>query len=520
MKLSQKIGGVLLILLIIALGACCLGIFQQYQHKTSEIDDLKERIAYLTQQEKKSAIMQSVNAQMEQIANQERIISEEQREEAVQQSKLANEARRHAEEERQNALDAEHRALEASKVAQKERIIAEQQRVQAEHSKRIADTLSYVALGRSLGSLSINQRKSGNKELSDLLAYASYLFTERYFGDVYNPIVYTALLQASQSKRVWSKHRGAVSDIEFMPHNDFHFVSSSTYGELFEHHIGSKTLQTTTLYSNNNFDFRDILIDQNKTIYAVSRNGFLLVKGSPPIQFVLLEGIGYPMGIAKLGNDLLIIGEDGLALFNKEKQEITNKRKLSFKVITHGTYKHHPLLFDDKGQMHFVKDINDIQTTKLTFKGQVTAFAYSNNNDLRAYGMKDGSIIYIDNKGKVRKLSGHRSRISKIKINGWRIYSTSYDGTLNLWMGKEDRIEPMELFSAPGWIMNFTFDNSKCNIWAGDNRGNLTEAFFDVKMMFLKLKDNLNRNMTHEEWNFYIGKNIPYEKFVRKEGGQ
>ena len=134
--------------------------------------------------------------------------------------------------------------------------------------------------------------------------------------------------------------------------------------------------------------------------------------------------------------------------------------------------------------------------------------------------MKDGSIIYIDSKGKVRKLSGHRSRISKIKINGWKIYSTSYDGTLNLWKGNDDKIEPIELFSAPGWIMNFTFDNSKCNIWAGDNRGNLTEAFFDVKMMFLKLKDNLSRNLTQEEWNFYIGKNIPYEKFIRKEGSQ
>jgi hypothetical protein len=35
--------------------------------------------------------------------------------------------------------------------------MAEHQRIQAEFSKRVADTLSYVALGRSLGSLSVTQ---------------------------------------------------------------------------------------------------------------------------------------------------------------------------------------------------------------------------------------------------------------------------------------------------------------------------------------------------------------------------
>jgi hypothetical protein len=85
-------------------------------------------------------------------------------------------------------------------------------------------------------------------------------------------------------------------------------------------------------------------------------------------------------------------------------------------------------------------------------------------------------------------------------------------------MGNDEKIEPITLFTTNSWITTFTFDSSKFNIWAGDQRGNLTEAFFDVNMMFMRLKDKLTRNLTPEEWKFYIGKNIPYEKYIRKEG--
>ena len=95
MKYIQKIGGILFVLLMIALGACCIGIYQSYLHETQKNSELNEEITLLKLQAKESAIMQSVNAQMEEIADQERKISEEQREEALQQSRLADDARRH-----------------------------------------------------------------------------------------------------------------------------------------------------------------------------------------------------------------------------------------------------------------------------------------------------------------------------------------------------------------------------------------------------------------------------------------
>jgi hypothetical protein len=149
--------------------------------------------------------------------------------------------------------------------------------------------------------------------------------------------------------------------------------------------------------------------------------------------------------------------------------------------------------------------------------GQVTAYAASKETKIKTYGMSDGSIYYINPKGKIQKLVGHRSRISKIKIINWRIHSASYDGKVNLWMADQAKIEPMTIITTNGWIMNFTFDLNKEYVWCGDQKGTLTESLISVPIMRQMLKKKLKRNLTQEEWNYYIGRNIPYEPFIGKE---
>lgn len=132
----------------------------------------------------------------------------------------------------------------------------------------------------------------------------------------------------------------------------------------------------------------------------------------------------------------------------------------------------------------------------------------------------DGSLFFEDGKGKITKLTGHRSKVTKIKINGWQLFSSSLDGTIQLYMANKSKIEPIELFSTNSWILNFTFDKPKYNIWTADQDGSLTESFISVPMMVIKLKSMLKRNLTREEWNYYIGQNIPYETFIGKEAHQ
>ena len=490
-----------------------------------KVEDLQQQLTALQKQEMRSAIDRSVSTQMEEIANEQREISDEKREEALQQTRIANEMRLRSEMERQNALIAERnavasekKALEASEVADAQRQMAEHQRIQAEFSKRTADTLSYINLGRSLGSISTIQYQAGNSEIADLLSYASYLYTHRYKGDIYYPAVLQSLMRSSQSVNVWSEHAGAITNIEYMPNEDNRLVSVSNYGEILLNERRGNQLKTTALYNNPDYDFRDVIIIKNSgNIYAVSRTGHLVViaQNSKAPVVIPLENIVHPMRVHDINeNNLLIIGESSIGVLDMKRNIITSVKQLPFKVTMGSRKNGLPLLFDNQGRMHLVSGFDNITTERVPVEGKVTAFCESKNTGMEAYGMIDGTIWLKDKNGKMQKLIGHLSRISKMKMNGRRLYSSSYDGSVNLWICDNDKIEPMPLLQTDNWIMHFQLDSTKETFWMCDAKGNLTAVNISINKMVEAMKKQLKRNLTTEEWNYYIGQNVPYETFI------
>ena len=517
MKKSGTIITAAILAAFVLLGAVVVIGHQSRQRLVEQNQQLQERLEKLTMKEKRSAVMQRVNAQMEEIANEERRISDEQREEAIEQKMVADEMRRKAEAERQNALVAEQRALEASEVAQNQRRIAEQQRSEAEQSKRVADTLTYISLGRTLGQSAITQFKAGNNEIADLLTQTACLFTTRYHGDIYHPTIYQALAMASQNETVWNKHKGSITDIAFSDDKSAYMVTCSTYGEVVKHtQYAGNQLTSETLVSNPRYDFRDIYIDRTtNVIYALSRSGHLIIIDPDKKVHVLIVNIQNLKELDTTGRQFVIFGEEGMALLDTEKRAIVQEKKLPFQIECASRSDNYPIVFDRQGRMHIVKSFTNIVTSPVPFKGQVTSYAESKNQHLTAFGMSDGSINIINGKGQKTRLVGHLSRISKVKVDGYRLYSSSYDGTLNLWLTNSAKVDPMPLFTTKGWIINFTFDLQKHYVWSGDQNGNLTRALISVPEMQNRLQAKLKRNMTREEWNYYIGRNVPYEKVMR-----
>lgn len=519
MNIYGKTSTLIAACMALTMGVGMAVVYQWYAAEQEKTQTLEERLALLSQQEKRSAVMQRVNEQMEEIANQERRISDEQRIKAEQQTAVAEQMRRNAEEERQNALEAEHRAVEASKVAMSERAIAEQQRSNAEYQKRVADTLSYITLARQLGDVSIKESESGNQELARLLAYASQLFTTRYKGDIYTSSVYQSLVIASQSKQQWSMQKGAIYDLAFYNDKDNTFVTCSSYGEMMRHRQKGDKIANEVLINNSSYDLRDVYIDREREdVYAISRTGhFIIVSKNGNKLELQVTDIGALQKLEVAGKQVLLLGEKGMALVDTEHRSIVRTKPFTFKSVSISRADNYPCIFDDNGRMHVVKSIDRIESTKLPFKGQVTAYASSKSSKIQTYGMSDGSIYYVNPQGQMQKMTGHRSRVTKIKIIGWRIYSASYDGRINLWMADQPKIEPMTIITTNGWIMNFTFDEKKEYLWCGDQKGTLTQSLISVPRMRTMLKDKIKRNLTREEWDYYIGRNIPYEAFIGKE---
>lgn len=511
---------------VVLAGTAAIG-FYGWDSERKTVKELEAQIEELMQKDMRSAVDRSVSAQMEEIANEQREISEEKREEALRQTKVANEMRLRSELERQNALEAERnavasekKAVEASAVADSQRVMAEHQRIQAEFLKRKADTLSYIALGRSLGSISTVQKQAGNDDIADLLSYASYLYTSRYNGDIYNPTIIQSLMQSSNSMVSWTEHTSAVTNLSFIPNDHNKIVSASNYGEIILSERNGNRLYPTVLFKNSQYDFRDIIIDQQTSnIYAVSRSGHLVIiqPNSKNVKTIELANIDHPIKIYSLtDNNMLIVGENSMGLLDLKRNIVRNPTPLPFNVIAGAEKDEFPLLFDDKGMMHLMNGLDNFTTVKVPTTGKVSTYSQSKDYQLEAYGMSDGTIWLFDEKGASHKLVSHRSRVSTMKFSGRLLFSSSYDGSINLWIPSNEKIEPMTIVQTNNWITHLNFDSTNNTIWFGDIKGNLTAMSISVSQMVDAIKKKLKRNLTTEEWNYFIGQNVPYEKFIER----
>ena len=204
----------------------------------ARIRKLESMIEQLQVKERRSAMDRKVSKQLEEIANGQQALSEERSREAIRQSEIAQAATLRSEAERHNALRAQaaaeqsaQEAISSYQMAERQREEANEQRRQAVHAKHVADTLNYISLGRTLGSQSFSIYRTGDTEIGNMLAYASYLFTRDYGGDLYASAVFQALIQSAGGRRSWSIHNGSVMDMDFFP-GTHRMLTVSTCGEI------------------------------------------------------------------------------------------------------------------------------------------------------------------------------------------------------------------------------------------------------------------------------------------------
>ena len=200
-----------------------------HQNDHERISELELQLSTLREQEKQSAVDRRVSKQMEEIAYGQQALSEERSKEAIRQSEIAQEMTLRSETERKKAIEAQGIAEESAQEAMNAYQMAERQRMEAEHAKLVTDTLNYISLGRTLGSQSYAIYQTGDTELGNMLAYASYLYTSDYGGDLFVPAVFQALTQSAGGRRNWNVHHGSISSIEISPKDGHNLLGTHYY---------------------------------------------------------------------------------------------------------------------------------------------------------------------------------------------------------------------------------------------------------------------------------------------------
>lgn len=480
----------------------------------NRIHQLEAQVSALKRQGVNSELDRSVSEQMEMIAHGQQTLSEERSEEAIRQSAIALAATIRSEVERQNAVKAQAAAEASAAEAVASYQMAERQRLNAEHARMVTDTLNYISLGRTLGSLSYSIYQTGNTELGNMLAYASYLYTHDYGGNLYLPSVFQALLQSAGGRLSRNSHNGNITRL-FLSAHDGRLLTVSTFGELFSHQTKGGQLQTTQLLNDKRYWFCDVLATHKGKVYAVSYTGHLVIVEGLQTRVVDLETVSKPFSLQTLndGRWLLIVGEESAALWDVTADKLIASRPLGFHVTSTGRRDNKPLLFDNRGNMHLVNSLDFMTTEKVPVSGKVTAYASSQQAQLAAYGMADGTIWMVDGSGKTYKLVEHLSRVTRLEFSGQRLYSSSYDGKLLFWpIEGNNYFNAVILYQSDNWLSDFTFSRDKDYILTGEYNGVITQLLISLPKIAQRLRQNVKRNFTQEEWNYYVGKGIPYRE--------
>lgn len=497
--------------------ALCVGLlvivglqWQSNRTLTRQADELLSQLEDYQKKEGNSYVVERISKQMEDIAYQQKDVAEKQREEAVYQMGIAKQMRARAEEEQRKAQEFAQNVVEARNMAENQRELAVQQQHQAEHARNVADTLSNVALGRALALLSNIQYRSGNKDLSALLAYASWLYTSEFKGDVYQVAVFNALGQNSESFMTRNIHKGGVTRILPDPARPDAYVSVSNYGEVRRWQYTGVDVDDQLLFEDAACSFRDACLDQDY-IYALSYSGELLrLSFEGDAQRVSLPEREGWMQIVSLDADRLALASSRqVYIYEKPTCRLLHTIPTPAALSAIGKKDSTLMVFGQEGGMWSLSDDGTLHALPCQVKEPITTYEWSDVHQLAAVGTQSGNIYLLDKDGLMkRQLVGHRSRITQLAFAGRHLYSSSYDRTVSLWDMDARKQEAVSLHTLSGWVHCFCLsaDNT---IWTGDESGAVSRVMTSPDEMAALVRKKLKRDFTDDEWIYFVGKNVP-----------
>ena len=501
----------------------------------------KEKIALTesrsaAEQTQQAVIQKKISEQQQQIAEQQKIITEEQKDYAIEQQKIAESQKKEAirqkqlaDQSKQQAIRSRDEAETQRKEAVNQKNIADQERVKAANSEQNARRLRMIAIGKAIAIQGARMPAGTEGDLPSLLALQAYSFIDENKGNIFDPDLYKALSNVADDKPVLRGHKDEVRGIALSSSGlllscgtdgSVRLWNSSNPGE------PSKMLNTARAGKNG---FRCIaLSDDNKRAACGSTNGDILVWNSlnpNEIPFVLNVSQKPISSVCFLSPTLVaFVSSDGIL----GSLELSGNKLLLGKIISLGKKVHQMALAPDKqtlllgtekGEVLSVKTGGGNWEAKLVrqFQKPVTSLAVSPDGLSVAAGLSSGLIKVFslaDPLEEVIDLIGHSSGINTLAFShdGKLLASGCYDRTVRLWNYQEAGTPPVIIDDSDKWVYGLCFsaDNKKLVFCSADKT--IRQSTIDPVFLAGKICNQMKRNLSKEEWNKYIGGDIPYRK--------
>lgn len=493
--------------------------------KAEEQKVLAEEQRVIAEQQKDIAKVKEKEAlDQKEEAEKQRIIADQQRQQAVRNADLA-------ERQRQIALMRQNEANQQRTIADSNAQEARRQTVEAEKARQEAFRRRMLSIAQSMAVKS--QQISDNTQLKGLVAYQAYMFNLSYEGLTLNPDVYLGLYYALKSFKgsdfnAVNGHTGSVMDIAFVPNTNTLF-STGGDGKILKWNIEDLKSPFDTIVENPFVQRSLVVTPDSKYMICGTDDSKIQV-------FSLTNSVSFKQDL--LGHSAIIIA---LAVSNDSKffVSVSNDktiRKWDLNTLTS------EVLLQIESKVNAIKispdnknlaiatqdgkillcDINSKTITKTVFeeaKNAITALAYNHKGNWFISGDSKGNIKIWDTKNYslVETLEGHRSRIYDIdfspddKLMG----SSSLDGTVRLWDSENINNQPVVLTDHESWVLSIAFSpDGKRLVTSSNQKERILVWSTKTDMMAKEVRSFIERNMTMDEWNAFVAKDVDYEKTI------
>ena len=266
------------------------------------------------------------------------------------------------------------------------------------------------------------------------------------------------------------------------------------------------------------YDFRDVLLRSDSQMYALSYCGQLISTDSAGIVTRFLPKGEYRQLISIASNLVLAVSTTGIYSFDCVNHEIQPYFQPEHSITCVGQMEGYLYVFFKNGTVALLSSDGTFLRfiDSLSENSVVTAFCPL-ANERYAIGCREGVILICDKNGNIRqKLIGHQAAVTAISRKGNKLFSSSYDCTLRLWDLRKGKTESAVIVTSPGWIHTFCFHPDGTSVFIGDEQGRLYRVPVSPDHMATVVRQGLQRDFTREEWEYYIGKQIPFESYYLK----
>jgi WD40 repeat protein len=450
-------------------------------------------------------------------AQRQKIAAEEQRQIAVLNEGLAKKNEKFANEQKDSATLAKEQAIKNAELA----------RQQEEKASR----LRLLSIGKAMSIKSVQAQ--GQPDLQTLLAYQAYLFNKKNGGfendaDIYAGLYNVTKLYGSTNYKSYKGHNGEIKSVAFVPGKN-EFYTSGSDGQVLKWSLDSKDQTLQIVYSGTE------IIE----VLAVSPDASWLALGSGNSLIKMIPLKGDNTGFDLVGHNgkikSLIFSYDGKYLYSAALDGKVLKWDISARTNSNITSGTSPITsIDVSSNGNYLAGISAdgnvivwnperssdnfrLETTKKNIK----IVRFSSDNNLLAIGDISGNIELWDvtTKTKISEIKAHDSQINDIRFNTTlkQMATASNDKKLKIFniSNPSDLTEPpISITDHDGFVLVMQFSPDGQIIVSGSYTGspNLASRPTHVDYFVKDICNIVTRNMNQNEWNTYVGKDIPLEK--------